>query len=161
MIIPLLKGLRLTLARFFSKPITIQYPEEKRTPYPAWRGIHYFQANEKGESLCVACGLCVAACPSKCITLEIGERDDGTRYPRRYEINAIRCIILRFLSGGMSCGCNKAWEKLRICPVKQGSNGARYKGPIIFEGKGLIQMETIIFNGLSFYLLQFWPSFRL
>lgn len=113
MIIPLLKGLRLTLARFFSKPITIQYPEEKRIPYPAWRGIHYFQANEKGESLCVACGLCVAACPSKCITLEIGERDDGTRYPRRYEINAIRCIFCGF--------CQE------VCPVDAIRLGRNYE----------------------------------
>jgi len=32
MIIPLLKGLAFTLGRFFSRPITIQYPEEKVPP---------------------------------------------------------------------------------------------------------------------------------
>jgi NADH-quinone oxidoreductase chain I len=96
MIIPLLKGLKLTLSRIFTRPITIQYPEEKRVPYPTWRGIHYFEKNEKGEPLCVACGLCVAVCPSRCITLQIGEREDGTRYPVKYEIDALRCIFCGF-----------------------------------------------------------------
>jgi NADH-quinone oxidoreductase subunit I len=103
MIIPLLKGLRLTLARFSSRPITIQYPEEKKTPPPRWRGIHYFDKDEKGDTTCVACGLCVAICPSRCIYLEIGEREDGQRYPARYEIDELRCIF---------CGyCQEA------CPV--------------------------------------------
>ena len=31
---PLLKGLRLTLSRFFSRPITIQYPEQKQRTGP-------------------------------------------------------------------------------------------------------------------------------
>lgn len=96
MIIPLLKGLKLTLSRIFTRPITIQYPEEKRQPYESWRGLHYFEKNEKGEPLCVACGLCVAACPSRCISLQIGEREDGTRYPIRYEIDALRCIFCGF-----------------------------------------------------------------
>jgi formate hydrogenlyase subunit 6/NADH:ubiquinone oxidoreductase subunit I len=37
MIIPLLKGLKVTLGYFFSKPITIQYPEEKVPPAKRWR----------------------------------------------------------------------------------------------------------------------------
>lgn len=35
MIIPLLKGLATTLKYCFSKPITIQYPEEKGRSIPA------------------------------------------------------------------------------------------------------------------------------
>jgi NADH-quinone oxidoreductase subunit I len=102
-ILPLLKGLWLTLRRFFSKPITVQYPDVKRVPAPRWRGIHYFDKDAKGETTCVACGLCVAVCPSNCIYLEIGEREDGSRYPIRYEIDELRCIF---------CGyCQEA------CPV--------------------------------------------
>ncbi len=63
-VLPLLKGLRLTLRRFFSRPITIQYPEQKKPMPPRWRGMHYFDKDEKGETTCVACGLCVAICPS-------------------------------------------------------------------------------------------------
>ena len=96
MIIPLLKGLRLTLRMFFSPQITIQYPEERRAISPRWRGIHYFEKDAAGETTCVACGLCVAVCPSRCISLEIREREDGSRYPGRYEIDELRCIFCGF-----------------------------------------------------------------
>lgn len=96
MILPLIKGLWLTLRRFFSRPITVQYPEQKLTPPPRWRGMHYFRRDESGNTTCVACGLCVAVCPSRCIYLEIGERQDGTRYPLRYEIDELRCIFCGF-----------------------------------------------------------------
>jgi NADH-quinone oxidoreductase subunit I len=111
-VLPLLKGLRLTLKRFFSRPITIQYPEQKKD-IPNWRGIHYFARNEKGETACVACGLCVAICPSRCITLEIAEGADGKRYPARYEIDELRCIF---------CGyCQEA------CPVNAIRLGGGYE----------------------------------
>lgn len=96
MIVPLLKGLKLTLKRFFSPAITIRYPEERRPVSDRWRGLHYFAADDKGETLCVACGLCVAACPSHCISLEIRESEDGTRYPGKYEIEVLRCIFCGF-----------------------------------------------------------------
>lgn len=96
MIIPLLKGLSLTLKRFFSKPITISYPEKKKPIPERWRGMHYFNKNEKGETTCVACGLCVAICPSRCIYLEIGETEEGKRYPIRYELDTLRCIFCGF-----------------------------------------------------------------
>jgi NADH-quinone oxidoreductase subunit I len=112
-VIPLLKGLRLTLKRFFSRPVTIRYPEQKKPMPPRWRGMHYFDKDQKGETTCVACGLCVAICPSRCITLEIGEREDGPRYPVRYEIDSLRCIF---------CGyCQEA------CPVNAIRLGAGYE----------------------------------
>jgi len=112
-ILPLLRGLALTLRTFFSKPVTIQYPEEKVDLAKRWRGIHYFDKDEKGETTCVACGLCVAICPSRCISLEIGEREDGSRYPTSYEIDELRCIF---------CGyCQEA------CPVNAIRLGQGYE----------------------------------
>ena len=112
-ILPLLRGLALTLKTFFSKPVTIQYPEEKVDLAKRWRGIHYFDKDEKGETTCVACGLCVAICPSRCISLEIGEREDGSRYPTSYEIDELRCIF---------CGyCQEA------CPVNAIRLGQGYE----------------------------------
>ena len=96
MVMALIKGLKYTLGRFFSKPITIQYPEERREVAPRWRGIHYFRVDDNGENTCVACGLCAAVCPARCIKIKAGEDEDGVRYPIRYEINAIRCIYCGF-----------------------------------------------------------------
>jgi NADH-quinone oxidoreductase subunit I len=109
----LLKGLRLTFSKFLSRPVTIQYPEHKREVAPRWRGIHYFERDEKGDTLCVACGLCVAICPSQCIRLVAVELDGGGRYPEHYEINTVRCIY---------CGmCAEA------CPVNAIKLGRNYE----------------------------------
>ena len=109
----LLKGLRLTLRVFFSRPVTIQYPEHKREVAPRWRGVHYFESDEGGDTLCVACGLCVAICPSQCIRLVAVELDEGERYPETYEINTVRCIY---------CGmCAEA------CPVNAIKLGRNYE----------------------------------
>ena len=116
MIIPLLKGLWLTLGKCFSKPITVQYPEEKTPPAPRWRGVQYFEKDEKGKTKCVACGLCMIVCPSQCIYVETAEDEEGRRYPSKYEIDSTRCIF---------CGyCEEA------CPVNA-----------IFMGKGYEWVE--------------------
>jgi NADH-quinone oxidoreductase subunit I len=112
-IVALLKGLRLTFSKFFSRPVTIRYPEYKREVSPRWRGIHYFERDEKGDTCCVACGLCVAICPSQCIRLVAVELDGGERYPEHYEINTVRCIY---------CGmCAEA------CPVNAIKLGRNYE----------------------------------
>jgi NADH-quinone oxidoreductase chain I len=112
-IFALLKGLRLTLSKFFSRPVTFQYPEQKREVAPRWRGVHYFESTAGGDTLCVACGLCVAICPSQCIRLEAIELDGGERYPEHYEINTVRCIY---------CGmCAEA------CPVNAIKLGRNYE----------------------------------
>ena len=93
MIVPLIKGLWLTLTKCFSKPITVQYPEEKIPPAPRWRGYQFFEADEQGRTKCVGCGLCMVVCPSQCITVETAEDEQGRRYPSRYEIDTTRCIF--------------------------------------------------------------------
>lgn len=113
MIIPLMKGLWLTLTKCFSKPITVQYPEEKVPPAPRWRGYQYFEADEQGRTKCVGCGLCMVVCPSQCITVETAEDEQGRRYPSRYEIDTTRCIF---------CGyCEEA------CPVNAIFMGRGYE----------------------------------
>src|SRR4030043_2043546 len=113
MIIPLLKGLRVTLKYFFSKPITVQYPEEKTPPALRWRGIQYFEKDERGKTKCVACGLCMVVCPSQCIYIETAEDEEGSRYPLTYELDASRCIF---------CGyCEE------VCPVNAIFVGKNYE----------------------------------
>ena len=59
-----LKGLWVTLKVLFLPAITVQYPTEKMVPYPRFRGMLAYDAE-----VCIACGMCVRACPSKCIAL--------------------------------------------------------------------------------------------
>jgi NADH-quinone oxidoreductase subunit I len=96
MIRPLLKGLALTFRTFFTRPVTLQYPEEKMVMYPRFRGLHELQRDGDGKIICVACELCAAVCPTKCIRVEPAEDENHVRYPKVYEIDLLRCIFCGF-----------------------------------------------------------------
>lgn len=96
MIAPLIKGLGLTLRHFFSPSVTEQYPEQRWTPYPKFRGRHKLLTHEDGRIKCVACQLCATVCPAECIRVEAALDDDGRQYPAVYEIDLGRCIFCGF-----------------------------------------------------------------
>jgi len=107
---PFLKGLGYTLKNFFTKPITLQYPEEKTQRSDRWRGLHRLNVNEKGELKCVACGLCAATCPSQAIFIVPYEEEGKIRYPKKFVIDELRCIF---------CGyCQEACPKGAISLTK-------------------------------------------
>jgi NADH-quinone oxidoreductase subunit I len=93
LLVDLLQGLWLTLRYAFTKPVTYQYPEQRRPIAPIYRGRQRLTVDDAGRLKCVACGLCAAACPSRCIFIEPAEREDGTRYPQVYEIEITRCVF--------------------------------------------------------------------
>ncbi|MDR1529482.1 MAG: NADH-quinone oxidoreductase subunit NuoI [Burkholderiales bacterium] len=85
-------GLRLTLRRMFEPKTTILYPEEKTPQSARFRGMHALRRYENGEERCIACKLCEAVCPALAITIDLAEREDGTRRTTRYEIDMTKCI---------------------------------------------------------------------
>ena len=95
-LLELLKGMRLTGKRFFSRKITVQYPEEKTPQSNRFRGLHALRRYPNGEERCIACKLCEAVCPALAITIEAEERADGTRRTTRYDIDLFKCIYCGF-----------------------------------------------------------------
>jgi NADH-quinone oxidoreductase subunit I len=83
----------VTLKRMFSRPVTIQYPEHKRTPAPRFRARIVLTRDPDGGERCVACYLCSGACPVNCISMQAAERPDGRRYAAWFRINFGRCIF--------------------------------------------------------------------
>ena len=105
----LLIGMGVTFKNMLTKPVTLQYPEVKRTMPTRYRGRHFLNRDEEGVERCVGCSLCSINCPVGCIHVVSAENDPenpvskGARYPEVYEINLLRCIY---------CGyCEEA------CPV--------------------------------------------
>jgi len=108
-------GLAVTLRHMLGhKPITVQYPEQKReVRVENYRGVHRLNKEEyvdkegqtKERVACVACYMCSTACPAHCIHIEAGESpwDDREKYPVKFDLDELRCIY---------CGmCEEA------CPV--------------------------------------------
>lgn len=133
MVGPLVKGLMIVLKHFVSKPITVQYPKERVGSFERYRGLQAMRKDEKGNIKCVACGLCEAICPPKAITLEIGEMDDGRRFPKSYILDAHRCIY---------CGLCED-----VCPVNAIYLTPEYENVRYKKEELLLDRDTLMRRG--------------
>lgn len=96
----------VTLRNMLRRPVTIQYPEEKRQPAPRYRARIVLTRDPQGKERCVACYLCSAACPVDCISMQAAEDENGRRHAAWFRINFSRCIY---------CGlCTEACPTLAI-----------------------------------------------
>ncbi len=96
----------MTMRHLFRRPLTEQYPEEKRILPERSRARIVLTRDPDGNERCVACYLCSGVCPVSCISMESAEDLDGRRYARWFRINFARCIY---------CGlCEEACPTLAI-----------------------------------------------
>jgi NADH:ubiquinone oxidoreductase subunit E len=118
----IVKGMALTLRRFFQPPGTVRYPEVTPEVPPHYRGRLQLLHDEHGTLKCETCFQCAQACPIECI--EMGGIDTRRRYAVHWgaaETYAER----REESALRRAGCEvpddpaTRWEPVDLGPVRQ------------------------------------------
>jgi NADH-quinone oxidoreductase subunit I len=123
-------GFATTFKHLFRKPITEQYPEEKRTLPERSRARIVLTRDPDGKERCVACYLCSAVCPVSCISMQSAEKEDGRRYAKWFRINLGRCIY---------CGlCEEACPTSAIQLTPDFENCQRDILTLVFEKEDLL-----------------------
>ena len=125
----------ITLGYLFKKPVTIQYPEEKRTPPPRYRARLVLTRDPDGGERCVACQLCSAACPVDCISMQAAEAEDGRRYAVWFRINFSRCIYCGLCTEACPTMAIQTTADYEICN-REVLNLVYEKQDLLIEGGG-------------------------
>lgn len=86
----------IAFTHLFKKKVTVEYPDERMTLPPRYRGRIVLTRDPDGGERCVGCYLCAVACPVDCISLQATEDEHGRRYPDFFRINFSRCIYCGF-----------------------------------------------------------------
>ena len=78
----LAQGFEITFKEFFTKKITEQYPENRKTTlvtFDRFRGELVMPHDENNEHACTACGICMMNCPNGTIKVvsKMIESEDG------------------------------------------------------------------------------------
>ena len=110
-LIEFILALKMAIKEIFSPKKTINYPYEKGSISPRFRGEHALRRYPNGEERCIACKLCEAVCPAQAITIASSEREDGSRKTPRYDIDMLKCIY-----------CGLCQESCPVDAIVQGPN---------------------------------------
>lgn len=131
----ILETMWLTFLHLFRGKETFQYPEEKQTIPPRWRGRIVLTRDPDGGERCVACYLCAVACPVDCIALQATQDAFGRRYPEFFRINFSRCIFCGFCEEACPTYAIQLTNDYEMCEYRR-CNMIYEKEDLLIDGPG-------------------------
>jgi NADH-quinone oxidoreductase subunit I len=84
----ILKGMGITMKRFFKKKVTVQYPEVKPVLSKRSHGSFGFDFDK-----CISCNMCADACPNGVIRVDFSKDEKGKRVLQQYNMNLGYCLF--------------------------------------------------------------------
>ena len=137
----LLAGLWVTFKNIFKKPVTLEYPEQKPTIFPHYRGIPTLVKNPEGRVKCVSCQLCEFVCPPKAIRIIPAQIPPNSpnanieKEPHAFEIDMLRCIY---------CGlCEEVCPEEAIFLKNVYSTSGLTRAEMVFKKEKLLELGGI------------------
>jgi len=128
----LVTGFLTTLRHVFRKPITIQYPEERREPAARFRGLHALRRYpESGEERCISCCLCARICPTQCIRLVTSGEDKKVIV--EYDVDLGHCLF-----------CGLCAE---VCPEDAIVLSPQYEASYYRRGETILRKADLLRHG--------------
>jgi len=128
----LLKGFWITFRYIFRKPVTIQYPEERREPAERYRGLHALRRHpDTGEERCISCCLCAKICPTQCIRLVTSGEEQ--KVIDIYDVDLGHCLF-----------CGLCAE---VCPEEAIVLSRRYEAAYFQKGETVLHKGDLLRNG--------------
>jgi NADH-quinone oxidoreductase subunit I len=134
-------GLKVSIRHFFKKKVTMQYPEEKWTVPPGYRGAPYLVRDQEGRTKCVSCQLCEFVCPPKAIHIVppgpggAPEAGNVEKAPKEFDINMIRCIFCGF--------CQEVCPEEAIFLMKDYSLTGSNRAEMIYNKEKLLSLGGV------------------
>jgi formate hydrogenlyase subunit 6/NADH:ubiquinone oxidoreductase subunit I len=85
------EGMAVTLAQYFRRPTTVQYPDRTRVPVVDSLPERYRGFLEVDMDICTACKACERDCPINVIAIDVEKRGDA-RVMTRFDIDMGKCM---------------------------------------------------------------------
>ena len=143
----IVKAMKLTFKHMFHKPVTFQYPREKRVIPDAHRGALGLLRYEDGVERCVGCDLCEVACPSHCIRVVSEEHPEKPlqRWAPEFYIDITKCVF---------CGyCVEACPVNALAMTKMYEYSTDNKRDLIFDKDKLYEVGDRHMEDAKKYLI--------
>jgi len=143
----ILEAMVITFKHMFVKPVTFQYPREKRQLPDTHRGALCLLRYDDGVERCVGCDLCEAACPSRCIKVVSAEvvGKPLERYASEFYIDMTKCVFCGF--------CVEACPVNALAMTKLYAYSTENKRDLYFDKEKLYQIGEQHYGDAKAYLV--------